>query len=400
MMTMPKININEIKNWTINNFFGSKLNLLLTIFSTLFIVYIISSFISFLSSAEWEVVALNKRLLLLGRLPAEDTWRAWPILWLFSSILCSSIGAWGNPKKSELLFILLAFLMPAAIFFSMSYIVHISITIIIGTGSYFSSRIIKKISAIKVVMYLDTLKKILISLWILLIPLVFTILLIGGGPKPNLWGGFLLNILLASVAVVAGFPLGILMAIGRSTKLPVIKTACTLYIETIRGAPLVAWLLLAWFVLPKFLPNFYGLSDISVVIRAMIVLSFFASAYIAEVIRGGLQSIPKGQLEAADALNLSYYNKMRIIILPQAIKVVIPAIVSTFIGIFKDTSLVFILALTDLLQVGRIIPEQDPKFFGKQIEALLVVASLFWIVSVALSNLSSKIEKNLGIGTR
>lgn len=394
MMTMPKININGIKNWTISNFFSSKLNLLLTVVSTLFAVYIISSFISFLSSAEWEVVALNKRLLLLGRLPAEDTWRAWPILWLFSSILCSSIGGWGNPKKKELLLLLLAFLMPTAIFFSMSYIVHISITIIIGAGSYFSSRIIKKTS------HLDTLKKVLISLWILLIPLAFAILLIGGGPQSNLWGGFLLNILLASVAVVAGFPLGILMAVGRSTKLPVIKTTCTLYIEIIRGAPLVAWLLLAWFVLPKFLPNFYGLSDISVVIRAMIVLSFFASAYIAEVIRGGLQSIPKGQLEAADALNLSYFNKMRIIILPQAIKVVIPAIVSTFIGIFKDTSLVFILALTDLLQVGRIIPEQDPKFFGKQIEALLVVASLFWIVSVSLSNLSSKIEKNLGIGTR
>ena len=190
------------------------------------------------------------------------------------------------------------------------------------------------------------------------------------------------------------------MAVGRATKLPVIKTVCTVYIETVSGAPLVGWLLLAWFVLPKFLPDLFGLNDLSVVIRAMIVLSFFASAYIAEVIRGGLQSISKGQLEAADALNLGYIDRMRIIVLPQAIRVVIPAIVSQFIGLFKDTSLVFILALTDLLQVGRIIPEQDPKFFGKQLEALLVVASLFWVVSVVLSNLSSKIEKNLGIGTR
>ena len=225
-------------------------------------------------------------------------------------------------------------------------------------------------------------------------------MIVGDGPQSNLWGGFLLNILLASVAVVAGFPLGILMAVGRATKLPVIKTVCTVYIETVRGAPLVGWLLLAWFVLPKFLPDLFGLNDLSVVIRAMIVLSFFASAYIAEVIRGGLQSISKGQLEAADALNLGYIDRMRIIVLPQAIRVVIPAIVSQFIGLFKDTSLVFILALTDLLQVGRIIPEQDPKFFGKQLEALLVVASLFWVVSVVLSNLSSKIEKNLGIGTR
>ena len=393
-MTTPKINFKEIKDWTIDNFFGSKLGILLTLFSTILIVYFITAIFSFLSAAEWEVVSINKRLLLLGRLPEEDTWRAWPIFWLFCFIFCSSIGAWGNPKKRELLLLLLAFLMPTAIFFSMTYIVHIFMTIIIGSVSYLGSKIIRKTT------YSGVLKKSLISLWILLIPLAFSILIIGGGPQSNLWGGFLLNILLASVAVVAGFPLGILMAVGRSTKLPVIKTTCTVYIETVRGAPLVAWLLLAWSVLPKFLPNLFGLNEISVVIRAMIVLSFFASAYIAEVIRGGLQSIPSGQLEAADALNLGYVDKMRIIVLPQAIRVVIPAIVSQFIGLFKDTSLVFILALTDLLQVGRIIPEQDPKFFGKQIEALLVVASLFWVVSVVLSNLSSRIEKNLGIGTR
>ena len=393
-MTTPKINFKGMRDWTIDNFFGSKLGILLTVFSTIVITYFIVSMVSFLSSAEWEVVNTNRRLLLLGRLPEEDTWRAWPILWLFCSIFCSSIGAWGNPKKRELLLLLLAFLMPTAIFFSSTYIVHILATILIGSVAYISSKIIRRTS------YIEILKKALISLWILIIPLSFAILIVGDGPQSNLWGGFLLNILLASVAVVAGFPLGILMAVGRATKLPVIKTVCTVYIETVRGAPLVGWLLLAWFVLPKFLPDLFGLNDLSVVIRAMIVLSFFASAYIAEVIRGGLQSISKGQLEAADALNLGYIVRMRIIVLPQAIRVVIPAIVSQFIGLFKDTSLVFILALTDLLQVGRIIPEQDPKFFGKQLEALLVVASLFWVVSVVLSNLSSKIEKNLGIGTR
>ena len=132
----------------------------------------------------------------------------------------------------------------------------------------------------------------------------------------------------------------------------------------------------------------------------MIILSAFTSAYTAEVIRGGLQSIPKGQIEAADSLNLGYANKMILIVLPQAIRVVIPALISTFIGVFKDTSLVFILALTDLLQVGRIIPEQDPEFFGRQLEALCVVAFLFWIISISLSNLSKKVEKSLGIGIR
>ena len=157
---------------------------------------------------------------------------------------------------------------------------------------------------------------------------------------------------------------------------------------------------MAWFVLPKFLPEFWNLNETSVVIRAMIILSAFTSAYTAEVIRGGLQSIPKGQIEAADSLNLNLYTKLTLIILPQAIRVVIPALISTFIAVFKDTSLVFVLALTDILQVGRIIPEQDPQFFGKALEALSVVAFLFWIVSMALSNLSTRVERSMGIGTR
>ena len=206
--------------------------------------------------------------------------------------------------------------------------------------------------------------------------------------------------ILASVAIVAGFPLGLILGLGRASSFPVIKIASTFYIEVIRGAPLVAWLLLAWFVLPTFLPNLFGLNEVSIVVRAMIVLSIFASAYIAEVIRGGLQSIPKGQLEAADALGLSTIDSTFNIILPQAIRVVIPALVSTFIAMFKDTSLVFILALTDLLQVGRLIPEQEPEFFGRQLEALLVVAFLFWVVSISLSNLSSRLEKAMGIGVR
>ena len=395
MMNSPKLNFTDVKDWIISSFFSSKLNFVLTVFASLIIIYVISSLLGFLSQAEWEVVRINRRLLLLGRLPLEDTWRAWPILWTFCIILFSSVGAWGTPSKRELFLMSLVFILPTLIFFTMPHIWHVVVTFLICSISYSVSRYFIKKS-----FYLVPAKKVLITMWILILPLTFLILRVGGGPPPTLWGGFLLNILLASVAIVAGFPLGILLAVGRATKLPAIKTVCTVYIETIRGAPLVAWLLLAWFVLPKFLPNLFGLNEVSVVIRAMIVLSFFASAYIAEVIRGGLQSIPKGQLEAADALNLNYASKMIIIVLPQAIRVVIPAIVSTFIGMFKDTSLVFILALTDLLQVGRLIPEQDPKFFGRQIEALLVVASLFWIVSVSLSHLSAKLEKNLGIGTR
>ena len=380
--------------WFFSTFFGSIFNSIVTILSALIFIFLINNIAGFISTSEWEVVTANRRLLLIGRMPEEHEWRIWSILWFTSFLIFSSINSWGRPSKKDLLLISSSIIIICLIFTTSSKILYVVISLLICGASYFTSHFISKSSNKK---YFQNSLKIL---WLLLLPIIFTLLIIGGGPKPNLWGGFLLNIILAGIAIGFGFPLGILFALGRASSLPAIKTICTIYIETIRGAPLVGWLLLAWFVLPKFLPSFWGINEVSVVVRAMIVLTMFTSAYTAEVIRGGLQSIPKGQIEAADSLNLNYRTKILQIVLPQAIRVVVPALISTFIGVFKDTSLVFILALTDLLQVGRIIPEQDPEFFGKALEALCVVAFLFWIVSISLSNLSSKVEKSLGIGSR
>ena len=196
---------------------------------------------------------------------------------------------------------------------------------------------------------------------------------------------------------MAGFPLGVIFALGRASSYKTIKLVSVIFIETFRGAPLIAWLFFAWFVLPNFLPDLFSLSDINLIIRAMIVLSLFSSAYVAEVVRGGLQSIPKGQKEAATALGLNTFKELFFITLPQAIRIVIPAIVSTFIAIFKDTSLVFILGITDLLRIGRLIPEQQQEFYGKSIEVLLIVALLFWVVSIILSQISRSIENRLNV---
>ena len=385
--------MNFIK-WFFSTFFGSVFNSIVTILSALIFIFLINNLVGFISTSEWEVVTANRRLLLIGRMPGEHEWRIWSILWVTSFLIFSSINSWGPPSKKDLFLISSSIIIICLIFTTSSKILYVVISLFICAASYFISHFISKSSNKK------SLQNSLKILWLLLLPIIFTLLIIGGGPKPNLWGGFLLNMILACIAIGFGFPLGILFALGRASSLPAIKTVCTIYIETIRGAPLVGWLLLAWFVLPKFLPTFWGINEVSVVVRAMIVLTMFTSAYTAEVIRGGLQSIPKGQIEAADSLNLNYRTKILQIILPQAIRVVVPALISTFIGVFKDTSLVFILALTDLLQVGRIIPEQDPEFFGKALEALCVVAFLFWIVSMSLSNLSTKVEKSLGIGSR
>ena len=385
--------MNFIK-WFFSTFFGSVFNSIVTILSALIFIFLINNLVGFISTSEWEVVTANRRLLLIGRMPGEHEWRIWSILWVTSFLIFSSINSWGPPSKKDLFLISSSIIIICLIFTTSSKILYVVISLFICAASYFISHFISKSPNKK--SFQNSLK----ILWLLLLPIIFTLLIIGGGPKPNLWGGFLLNMILACIAIGFGFPLGILFALGRASSLPAIKTVCTIYIETIRGAPLVGWLLLAWFVLPKFLPTFWGINEVSVVVRAMIVLTMFTSAYTAEVIRGGLQSIPKGQIEAADSLNLNYRTKILQIILPQAIRVVVPALISTFIGVFKDTSLVFILALTDLLQVGRIIQEQDPEFFGKALEALCVVAFLFWIVSMSLSNLSTKVEKSLGIGSR
>ena len=386
--------MNQQLKWAYNTFSGSFYNTFITFISLVIFGFIASNLIGFISTSEWAVVTENKRLLLVGRLPQGEEWRAWSILWISSFLIFSSLNIFVKPSIKELIFISVIFVSVCLIFITQDALFNVIIFTTLSLGSYLFAKYISQTP------YIIIFRKLLAFMWISIIPLIFLILIIGDGPKPTLWGGFLLNIILAGVAISIGFPLGLLFALGRASQLPAVKIVCTIYIETIRGAPLVGWLLLAWFVLPKFLPEFWNLNETSVVIRAMMILSAFTSAYTAEVIRGGLQSIPKGQIEASDSLNLNLYTKLTLIILPQAIRVVIPALISTFIAVFKDTSLVFVLALTDILQVGRIIPEQDPQFFGKALEALSVVAFLFWIVSMALSNLSTRVERSMGIGTR
>ena len=223
--------------------------------------------------------------------------------------------------------------------------------------------------------------------------------MISVGVRTTAWGGVMLNIMLATVGIGAGFPLGVLLALGRTSSLRVISFACTGYIEFVRAGPLILWLAMARFVLPDFLPSVGGLDEVSLVVRAMIVLAGFSAAYIAEVVRGGLQTIPRGQREAADAIGLGTFDSTWYIVLPQALRAVIPALVNRFVSLWKDTSLVVVLGFVDLLGAARAIPAQ-PDFVGRQAEALLFAALIFWSVSFTMSRLSARIERQLGVGVR
>jgi len=210
------------------------------------------------------------------------------------------------------------------------------------------------------------------------------------------WGGLPLTLLLSSVSLVIAFPLAVLVALGRQSRLPAIHTLCVIYVELIRGVPLISVLFMASFILPLFMPQ--G-STIDVLVRVLVGMTLFTAAYLAEVVRGGLQALPKGQIEAAQSLGLGYWQTQRKIVLPQALRTVVPAIVNTFIGAFKDTSLVTIVSLYDLTGAVQLAlgDANWRKFF---LEGQLFVAAIYFVACFAMSRYSRWLEQHLNTGTR
>jgi general L-amino acid transport system permease protein len=208
------------------------------------------------------------------------------------------------------------------------------------------------------------------------------------------WGGLTLTLILASVGMAASFPLGILLALGRRSSLPIVKAVSVVFIEFWRGVPLITVLFMSSVMLPLFLPEGTYFDKLA---RAMIGISLFQSAYMAEVVRGGLQAIPKGQYEAAQALGLGYWRSMGLIILPQALKLVIPGIVNTFIALFKDTTLVLIIGLFDMLAMIE-AALADPKWLGYAIEGLTFAAFVYWLFCFGMSRYSMALERKLHTG--
>jgi general L-amino acid transport system permease protein len=208
------------------------------------------------------------------------------------------------------------------------------------------------------------------------------------------WGGLPLTLLLSVFGIALAFPLSVLLALGRQSALPAIRALAVGYIELIRGVPLISLLFMASVMFPLFLPEGVSLDKL---LRAQAGIVLFAAAYLAEVVRGGLQSIPKGQIEAADALGLGYWQKMRFIVLPQALKAVIPPMVGTFIGIFKDTSLVLVIGLFDLLSTVR-SAIADPEWRAFYVEGYVVAALIYFAFCFFMSRTSRKLEGAGGAG--
>ncbi|MBQ6448410.1 amino acid ABC transporter permease [Cytobacillus oceanisediminis] len=388
VMESKKLNSQKkLQLWLKNNLFKDWKNAIVTIITLMFTIYLLTKVGKFLLTSEWGVVTDNLRLLFVGQFPMEEIWRLWVALLLLSVLLGTTWGAWrgiiGHVAISLSVLFIVFGILPYTEVESKIYLFSNVAAIILF---YFVGKYVPKV------------KVPMLALWILFIPITLSIINGFGVLEPvktNIWGGFLLTLVIASVAIICSFPLGLLLAVGRRSKLPLIKYFCILYIELIRGMPLIMVLFIAQLLLPMFL----GGIQLDNVVRAMIAFTLFSAAYLAENIRGGLQSVPRGQFEAAQALGLSNFKLMVFIVLPQALKAVIPAMVGQFISVFKDTSLVAVIGLADFLGMGKKIAA-NPAYLGKYMELYIVIAFMYFIFCFLMSHVSKHIEKSLGVGTR
>ncbi|VEP16458.1 Polar amino acid ABC transporter, inner membrane subunit [Hyella patelloides LEGE 07179] len=374
--------------WLKKNLFSTWYNTILTIVSVWLIFLVVSGLINWsLTTAQWSVLDANFRLFFTGLYPLKYLWRTWATLGVIVAFSGLSWGLLNHQAASffnaRILIVLgiialtcaiIAF--PAGI---QSSLILFGMLILLIVSAVIGRQIGQKIPSLVTWLPLMWLGAFFINLWLLLG--------VTSVKLDNL-SGLILTILISVISIVLCFPFGILLALGRRSKLPIIRWLSIAYIEIIRGIPLIGTLFMAQVMLPLVLPP-----DIRPdrVVRAIAGMTLYSSAYLAENIRGGLQSIPTGQVEAAEALGLNPLYTLSFIVLPQALRAVIPSIVGQFISLFKDTSLLAIVGLVDLLGIAQKILA-NPKFLGRYGEVYLFVAAIYWLCCYSMSLASRKLE--------
>jgi general L-amino acid transport system permease protein len=394
----PRTSIGPL-GWLKKNLFSTWYNALLTLLSA-WVVYTAGSrwLVWALTTARWGVITTNLRLFMVGPFPPEQVWRVWLCLVIASLLFGLSSGIWKGTVRTlgaglAATYLVLVIL-PLGVDTRVWHLANLTAMVVGFLLGYAASRLSdSKRSAAQ---------RWLLAAW--LVAFVLTLVLLQGVqgiawlPEigSNLWGGLLLTFMLALISIVASFPVGVLLALGRRSSLPAVSVSSTLYIELVRGVPLVTILYMAQIMVPLFLP---GQMRIANVVRVIVGMTLFTAAYLAENVRGGLQAIPSGQVEAAQALGLNNALVTLLIVLPQALRLVIPANVGLFISLFKDTTLAVIVGLLELLSIGRSVLAQ-PEWLGRQTEVYLFIAAIFFVFSYVMSYASYQLEKALGIGKR
>lgn len=393
------------REWMRENLFGSVFDTVLTVVFGLFLLWLAYRIGRFVFvDARWEIVERNITNLMVGSYPRDELWRLWAALFVLAASLGFGTGALGVQRRREVAEGRANPVGKGGVRRLGPLILLVGVLLWFG-GSLEALLLVLGISAVGAAFnFLGMRTPRRLERYVPLIVLagiVVAFLVVGsfGGVGWNRWGGLLLTVFLAVSAILLSFPFGVLLALGRRSSLPAVRAVCVAYIELFRGVPLITILFMAFFMIGFFLPE--GVEPPSLVTRAIIGFVLFTSAYIAEIVRGGLQSVPTGQIEAAQALGLSPFRTTRRIVLPQALRAVIPGLVGQFISLYKDTSLVFILALTELLAVAQNITKQ-PDFLaqGLYVETLVFASFIYWTGSYWMSRESQRLERRLGLGER
>ncbi|MGB3904275.1 MAG: amino acid ABC transporter permease [Anaerolineae bacterium] len=348
VMKPPRTEVGVL-GWLKKNLFGTWYDALLTVASVAFVSGVLYGVTMWaLNTAEWGVVTTNIKVFMVGRYPNPEIWRIWVSVGLFVVMAAVTLVIW----KREII--------RARRAVTITWVVVLLLTIVLLFG-FGDNAILPSV------------------------PL-------------SIWSGLMLTLTLGIVGITFSFPIGVLLALGRRSNLPVIRVFSTMFIETVRGVPLITVLFMAMLMLPLFLPASIS-GRLSNVLRAMVGMTLFSAAYVAENVRGGLQAIPKGQYEAGRAVGLNEAYVMALIVLPQALRAMIPAIVGQFISLYKDTSLVVIVGLLDLLGIAKAVTGQTA-WIGLQKEVFAFAGVIYFVTCSVMSIASRRLEKQLGVGER
>ena len=384
------------QGWLRANLFNSWFNSLLTVFiGTAIFFGALAAGRWILFTSDWTVITARTPLYLVGTYPKEFYWRPEISLLLVSGLMGIAWRTWGGPARWFAVGFGVIVLVVALIPYSMpilNRVLLLAVPLAIACG-YGLSSVIPPGSRTK---------------WFTIIGAVFLILsffiIAGVGAIPGLdpvseseVGGLMLNLLLATFGIICSMPIGVALALGRRSQLPVVKVFCVAFIEIIRGVPLITLLFMARHILPLTFPENM---DVSLLYLTGITITLFSSAYMAENVRGGMAAVSPQQAQASQALGLKQWQTTIFITLPQGLRNIIPAIVGQFISLFKDTSLVFIIGMIDLVEIGRAGLSGNIEFQDNGLEVYVFLAFVFWVFTFSMSYISRRIERSLGVGRR
>jgi general L-amino acid transport system permease protein len=383
--------------WLKYNLFSNWYNSLFTILSLALIIWAGSVSVRWLFfTANWDPVVGHPLLYLLGQYTRTELWRIGLNVVLASILFGMSWRVWSGVMRVLAItygaFLLVVAFWPLAgqgLTFEIRGFLLANLALIVAGYLTAHFRHIKP--------------KYLLAAWVVMF--LVGIFIVHGIPRSTvlpvvptgLWGGLLVTMLLAVGGIALSFPVGVLLALGRKSSLPVVSIMSTTFIEVVRGVPLIGILFLSSLIIPLFLPTELRIDRL---LRALLGMTLFSAAYTAENVRGGLAAVPAGQTEAAKAVGLNGFQITFLIVLPQALRAVIPPMVGQFISLFKDTTLAAGIAVFEFLSVGRSILQGNPQYFGLQLEVYLFITAVFWILCYLMSYASLKLEAALGVGER